>query len=696
MSSAKALLQRIGTRGITEISLVSGQVAHGLAGAAPMAIDAIVHDADDVLQILFEAGGSRHVDNLGAKPSHWTTRLEGVGLLDVTATMRGDLIQARFTLRQAKETSLTPTPGSAPSPPRETPQREAQQQREAQLREAQQRPTAPRHPLQQLPAAAFLAPLPPPRQTPVSFFAPTQPPPRPSSSAAFRPAPPPPPPPPPRPPLDSSELSFDFALDEAPSRRAPPPPPLQTKIPTPPPARLPLDTPFSDLGSFVEQSAPPAPPVAAAPPRPAPAPVVAIAPRAITGGDRVEPTQDASPHTVAAFKELLLTARERRASDLHLVAGRPPAYRIAGELVSRGAPLDPRALADMVLPRVPRRLLASLEQDGSADFALEEPGAGRFRVNVGRQRTGWKAAFRLIPDEIPTLESLGLPDAIGLATQHHQGLIVITGPTGHGKTATLAAIVDILNRETARHVITVEDPVELVHPRKMAMMSQREVGTHTRSFQSALKASLREDPDVIVVGELRDTETVRMALAASETGHLVLGTMNTPSAAKTIDRIIDLFPPGDQQQVRVTLAGGLRLVVGQRLLPNHDRTALVAAAELLPGSLALWNLIRDSRTFQIPSLQQRGKGLGIIRLDDSLAALVNSEQTTLEAALSIAESPAELEARVLGQRSSAVPPEPAPPPLEDGVHDRITTIPAAPPRQGLFERAGAILGKRGS
>jgi twitching motility protein PilT len=625
MSAAKSLLQRIGTRGITEIALVSGQVARGGAGEAPIALDAVVHTADDVLQILFEAGGSRHVDNLGEKPSHWTTRLEGVGLLDVTATMHGDLIQARFTLRHAKGPSLTPTP--APAPPRPAPPRP-------------------------MPAVSF-APLQPQGQTPVSFFAATQ---------------PPPPPPPPRPPLDSSELSFDFALDEAPRRRP-------VAIPTPPPARMPLDTPFSDLGPFAE-AIPQAAPPPASPPAPPPAP------------------RSASPHTAAAFKELLLTARSLRASDLHLVAGRPPAYRIAGELVARGAPLDPQRLAEMVLPRVPQRLLATLERDGSADFALEEPGAGRFRVNVGRQRTGLKAAFRLIPGEIPTLDSLGLPDAIGLATQHHQGLIVITGPTGHGKTTTLAAIVDILNRETARHVITVEDPVELVHPRKKAMMSQREVGTHTRSFQSALKASLREDPDVIVVGELRDTETVRMALAASETGHLVLGTMNTPSAAKTIDRIIDLFPPGDQAQVRVTLAGGLRLIVGQRLLPNHDRTALVAAAELLPGSIALWNLIRDGRTFQIPSLQQRGKGLGIIRLDDSLAALVNADQTTLEAALAIAEAPAELEARVKGQRAFASPPEPAAP-FDSGAPDRVSTG-LNPPRQGLFERAGAILGKRGT
>jgi twitching motility protein PilT len=168
---------------------------------------------------------------------------------------------------------------------------------------------------------------------------------------------------------------------------------------------------------------------------------------------------------------------------------------------------------------------------------MSDPSFGRLRVNVTRQRTGLKASMRLVPLETPTLESLGLPPDIARATQHHQGLIVITGPTGHGKTATLAAVVDILNRDTTHHIITVEDPIEYVHARKRAMVSQREVGTHTRSFQSALKGALREDPDVIVVGELRDTETVRMGLAASETGHLVIGTMNTPSAAKTIDRI---------------------------------------------------------------------------------------------------------------------------------------------------------------
>jgi twitching motility protein PilT len=218
--------------------------------------------------------------------------------------------------------------------------------------------------------------------------------------------------------------------------------------------------------------------------------------------------------------------------------------------------------------------------------------------------------------------------------------------------------VDIINRERTDHIITVEDPIEYVHPRKRAMISQREVGTHTKTFAAALKGSLREDPDVIVVGELRDTETVRMALSASETGHLVIATMNTPNAAKTIERLIDLFPPGDQPQVRMSLAGGLRLIISQRLVPSTDRSTVYAAAELLPGTPPLWALIRDGKTFQIPSLQQRGKALGIVRLDDSLAELVKQGKTTLETAREFAEAPDQFEALVSGR--PARPFEPAP------------------------------------
>ena len=328
---------------------------------------------------------------------------------------------------------------------------------------------------------------------------------------------------------------------------------------------------------------------------------------------------------------------------------------------------------------VPERLRSTLAEQGSCDFALDLGAQGRFRVNVARQRSGLKGCLRCIPTIVPTLASLGLPPEIERATHHHQGLVLVTGPTGHGKTTTLAAIVDIINRETTRHVITVEDPVEFLHVRKRAMISQREVGSHTRSFQSALKGSLREDPDVIVVGELRDTETVRMALAASETGHLVLGTMNTPSAAKTIDRVVDLFPPADQPQVRMTLAGGLHLIVGQRLLPTADGAGMVAAAELLPGSVALWSLIRDNKTFQIPSLQQRGRGFGILRLDESLAELVRAGRVTTTAALAVAESPDELEAVLAGKGQAGKTPEVAK--KEPG---------------GLLGKAGNLFGKRGS
>jgi twitching motility protein PilT len=396
--------------------------------------------------------------------------------------------------------------------------------------------------------------------------------------------------------------------------------------------------------------------------------------------------------TAGALEAMFAVMHEANASDLHVVAERPILLRVAGELGPRGNALPAAAVEDMLVAIVPQRLRSTLAEQGSADFAIERAGLGRFRVNVARQRTGYKGCFRRIPEQIPTLASLVLPAEIARATHHHQGLVLVTGPTGHGKTATLAAIVDIINRETTHHVITVEDPIEYLHPRKKAMISQREVGSHTRSFQSALKASLREDPDVIVVGELRDTETVRIALAASETGHLVIGTMNTPSAAKTIDRVVDLFPPADQQQVRMGLAGGLHMVIGQRLLPAANGRGMVAAVELLPGSVALWSLIRDNKTYQIPSLQQRGKGLGIVRLDESLADLVREGRATREAALAVAENPEELDAVLAGKRapdgaSAALP--------RRGPLQGAQPPPAASPSQPKPDAAGGLLGKAG-
>ncbi|QSQ22553.1 PilT/PilU family type 4a pilus ATPase [Pyxidicoccus parkwayensis] len=464
---------------------------------------------------------------------------------------------------------------------------------------------------------------------------------------------------------DLVHLRLSRVTDAAPA----PQPAAPAPAPAPAAARAPVAAPAPAApGSPAPAAARPAPAPAAPAAAPAPAAQPRAAPRASGGAWR-------------GLAGLLEEGRSQGASDVHVVAGRPPLFRLSGELLPQGEVLDAARVEELLLPVVPQRLRAVLEREGSCDFSLDSPEMGRFRVNVGRQRTGLKGTFRVISREIPTLESLGLPAAdIAKAVHHHQGLIVITGPSGHGKTSTMTALVDIINRETTHHVLTVEDPVEYVHPRKKALISQREVGSHTKTFASALKGSLREDPDVIVVGELRDTETVRMALAASETGHLLISTMNTPSAAKTIDRLIDLFPPADQQQVRLSLSSGLRLIVSQRLMPGADGKGMVAAAEVLPGSVALGNLIRDNKTFQIPSLQQRGKSLGIVRFEDSLADLVRANKVKLEVAKSFADNPDELEATVTGKRPGTTVAAPETP--QDGAR--------------LLSKVGSLMGRKGS
>ncbi|WP_437807312.1 PilT/PilU family type 4a pilus ATPase [Sorangium sp. So ce1078] len=642
MNALRSWLSQLNRPEVTEFAVATGRMPSVKISGAFQAVDPGALSTEDILMLLSALGGGRFIETLGAKPSQWHIRIDGIGAISVVAARQGDLVHARMTRMQpssaAPGTSATAAAAPPARPSQQLSMREHLAPEEAQRSPARDRDATPRDPDAKRTSSPELAfdlrgAAPPPAEPRAGR----------ASTARFETA------------------RFDPRADEA--------PPVERAA-----------TPVERAAPPVERAAPAG--RASAPP---------AEPRAVVraAGPRARPSSTDIP--AGALDGLLAMARDQGASDLHLVAGRPPLLRVAGELVPHGEPLDPAAVESLLLPRVPARLASVLAAEGSCDFAMELGALGRFRVNIARHRQGYKGCFRLIARSIPTLASLGLPDAIGLATRHHQGLIVITGPTGHGKTTTLTAIVDILNRETSHHIITVEDPVEFVHARGKAMISQREVGTHTRSFENALKASLREDPDVIVVGELRDTATVRMALAASETGHLVLGTMNTPSAAKTIDRLIDLFPPGDQQQVRVTLAGGLRLIVSQRLLPSTDGKRMVAAAEVLPGSVALWNLIRDSKTFQIPSLQQRGKGLGIIRLDDSLAELVRAGKTTLEAALVVAEAPDELEAVLAGKRQPVLAPDrrpPAPPPE--------ASRPAAPEAgKGLFERAGALFGKKG-
>jgi twitching motility protein PilT len=322
---------------------------------------------------------------------------------------------------------------------------------------------------------------------------------------------------------------------------------------------------------------------------------------------------------------LLREARESGSTDVHVVGGQPARLRRLGELITVGDPLPADQIQAMLRPLLEQAGSSSVEQLqqlGYADFAVELPGAGRLRVNFAEGRSGLKGCFRLVVGSPPSLTGLGLPHELGKVSEYHQGLAVVSGPSGQGKTTTMAALVDLVNREKPHHIITVEDPIEIVHPIHRAVMSQRQTGLHTASFHRALKAALREDPDVIVIGELRDRETVEMALQAAETGHLVIASMSTPSGAKTIDRLIDMFPPDDQAQVRSTLAGALKIVVSQRLVPAADRSRMVAASELITGSIPLWSLIRENKLFQLPSLLQRGRNYGMIRVEDSLNELL--------------------------------------------------------------------------
>jgi pilus retraction protein PilT len=342
--------------------------------------------------------------------------------------------------------------------------------------------------------------------------------------------------------------------------------------------------------------------------------------------------------------QLVRRAREGGATDLHVAAGRPVAIRVGNELRPlEPAPLSASGAEAMLLPLLDAPLRAQLDRLGYADLAVPLASGGRLRANITRHSQGLKGTFRLAMTAPSTLEELGLPKELAKVVGHHQGLVVIAGPSGHGKTTTLAALVDMVNATKPYHILTVEDPIEIVYERKAAVVSQREAGRHTKSFAAALKASLREDPDVIVIGELRDRETVEIALTASETGHLVLATMSTPSAAKTLDRLIDMFPPDEHPQVRASIAGALRAIVAQRLVPARDGK-VAAAIELVTGVLPLAVLIRDDKLYQLPNLMQRGKAFGMIRFDESLADLVRAGRISEDTALAFATSKTELAA----------------------------------------------------
>jgi twitching motility protein PilT len=324
------------------------------------------------------------------------------------------------------------------------------------------------------------------------------------------------------------------------------------------------------------------------------------------------------------FADVLLEVLQRNASDLHITAGSHPMVRVRGRLVQlEDYPVltqtDTREVIYSILTNDQRQ---RLETDWQLDFAYAIPNVARFRVNAYFQRAALGAAFRLIPFEIKSIDELGLPAVLHDFVHKPRGLVLVTGPTGSGKSTSLAAVIDAINRTREDHILTIEDPIEFLHPHKKCIVNQRELGSDAQSFAGALKAALRQDPDVILVGEMRDLETISTALTAAETGHLVFATLHTQDAPQTIDRIIDVFPPEQQQQVRVQLSVALQGVVTQSLLPTADGSGRIAACEVLIPTAAVRNLIREGKTHQIMSVMQTGSQSGMQTMDAALATLV--------------------------------------------------------------------------
>lgn len=331
------------------------------------------------------------------------------------------------------------------------------------------------------------------------------------------------------------------------------------------------------------------------------------------------------------FREMVA----KQASDLHLTSGRKPLIRQFGDIVEleHMEVLESEELRDILMEIIPEDIKTEFLENGDADFAYEILDLGRFRANYFMDKNGIGAVFRLIPNKILTAEQLGFSDAVIDMCNLHKGLVVVTGPTGSGKSTTLAAMVDYINSNRSDHIITVEDPIEFVHKSKKCLINQREVGLHTKSFKSALKAALREDPDIVLIGEMRDLETIEIALETAETGHLVFGTLHTSTAASTVERIIQQFPEGKQNQVRQMLSNSLKGVIAQNLLKKKESEGRVAAMEVLVVNSAIASQIREGKTHQITSSMQMGKKEGMVLLNDSLVKLVSDEIVTEEEAL---------------------------------------------------------------
>jgi twitching motility protein PilT len=398
-------------------------------------------------------------------------------------------------------------------------------------------------------------------------------------------------------------------------------------------------------------SPPPAARAASSPaaPRTAAAPARAALPPSPEPARTPDHLQRVAPRSFAAaiggvdpseLHKLLRIGALRGASDVHIHAGQPLRLRLHGKFVPvDDKPIDPVQSERLVFSALTPEQTTVFRERGELDLAYEAAGVGRFRVNLYRQQRGYDGVFRVIASELPTLESLGLPQSLARFTNYHQGLVLVTGPANCGKSATLAALVNLINEERKEHILTVEDPIEFLHPPKVCAVNQRNVGLHTETFARALRAALREDPDVIVIGELRDLETISLALTAAETGHLVLGTLHTNSAIRTINRLVGVFPADQQDQIRNMVSESLRAVISQRLVPTKDGSRRVPALEVLVMNKAAGNLIRENKTFQLFSAMQMGAGQGMTLLDDSLSKLLASGVISREEALRNADDP---------------------------------------------------------
>lgn len=352
---------------------------------------------------------------------------------------------------------------------------------------------------------------------------------------------------------------------------------------------------------------------------------------------------------MSKIEDILKEAKEQGASDVHVTVGLPPKMRLNGKLIAMESygkmlPPDTSEIAHEIMTE---KQLEKLEENGQHDMSFSIRGVGRYRVNIFKQRGSIAMAFRVVATDIPTADTLGIPDTVTELYNKKRGLVLVTGPTGSGKSTTLASIIDMINNNRDAHVITLEDPIEFTYQHRMSIVNQREIGTDSNNYASALRAALREDPDVILVGEMRDLETISTAITAAETGHLVLSTVHTIGASNTVDRLIDVFPSHQQQQIRIQLAGVLEAIISQVLIPATDGVSRLAAFEVLHVNSAVRNLIREGKSHQLITYMQTYRKQGMITMDDAILELYRAQKITREMALQFAQDPDTMQNKML-------------------------------------------------